>query len=117
MRRARILADHRPPDRPPIRIRVGEQVTLGERDTEWPDFVWTVNAAGDGGWVPASLFDRAHGTATALDDYDTRELSVAAGERVELDQALAGWWWARNAAGATGWIPKRVIASSEDHHG
>ncbi|MCD9031727.1 SH3 domain-containing protein [Luteimonas sp. Y-2-2-4F] len=109
MRRARVLRAHRALDRPPIRVSAGERVALGERDTEWPEFVWTVNAAGDGGWVPAALFDRPQGEATALADYDTRELEADPGQRLRLHRELAGWWWAENAHGACGWIPARAI--------
>jgi hypothetical protein len=115
MRRARVLHVHRPPDREPIRVAAGEQVTLGERDTEWPQFAWTTKADGRGGWVPASLFDGASGAATALADYDTQELAADPGEYLQLHRELAAWWWAENAAGACGWIPARSIELLPEH--
>ncbi|RPE79650.1 SH3 domain-containing protein [Vulcaniibacterium tengchongense] len=109
MPRARVVAAHRAPDRPPIRVAPGTPVTLGERDREWPDFVWTTLADGRGGWVPATLFDAGRGPATALADYDTRELDADPGETLELERELAQWWWARNARGDEGWVPARVL--------
>jgi hypothetical protein len=119
MRRARVVVAHRAPDRPAIRVARGETVNLGDRDRDWPQFVWTTisreNAAeGDGGWVPAALFDRDHGPATALSDYDTRELDAATDEMLSLHYELAQWWWAENAQGAQGWIPARALELFDD---
>lgn len=109
MRYARVVAPHRAPDRPAIRIARGDRVTLGDRDVTWPDFVWTTIAEGHDGWVPASLFDGEHGAATALADYDTLELDADPGERLRLHHELAQWWWAENDHGTQGWIPARVL--------
>lgn len=109
MPRARVVVAHRAPDRPPIRLARGETVTLGDRDADWPQFVWAVPAGGVGGWVPAALFDAQHGPATALSDYDTRELTAGADETLSLHHELAQWWWAENSSGAQGWIPARAI--------
>ena len=109
MRRARVIAAHRAPDRPPIRVAAGDSVTLGERDSDWPQFVWTTLAQGLGGWIPAVLFDRDIGEATALSDYDTRELDTTIGEILILHHHQEEWWWAENANGDSGWIPARAI--------
>jgi len=114
MPRARVIVAHRAPDRPPIRVARGEAVTLGDRDADWPQFVWTAIAEGHGGWVPAALFDTDHGAATALADYDTQELTAAKGEILKLHHEFAQWWWAENADGAQGWIPARVLELLDD---
>ncbi|WP_242109201.1 SH3 domain-containing protein [Luteimonas aquatica] len=109
MKRARVVLPHRAPDRPAIRVGAGDTVTLGERDSDWPQFVWTSLTSGLGGWVPAMLFDREQGLATARQDYDTRELDADPGELLVLHDELADWWWAENAQGTRGWIPARVL--------
>ena len=109
MHRARVIAEHRSPDRPSIRVAAGDSVTLGERDSDWPQFVWTTLAQGLGGWIPAVLFDRDIGEATALSDYDTRELDTTIGEILILHHHQEDWWWAENANGDSGWIPARAI--------
>lgn len=109
LRRARVVAAHRAPDRTPIRVATGDRVTLGDRDTEWPEFVWTALASGLGGWVPSALFDRDRGEANVLQDYDTRELDADPGELLALHSELAGWWWVTNADGASGWVPARSL--------
>lgn len=107
---ARVLARHRAPDRPPVQLAVGDAATLGERDTEWPEFVWATLTSGLGGWIPAVQFDRERGEATAREAYDTRELDAEPGERLRLHHEMAGWWWAENERGACGWIPARALA-------
>ena len=114
MKRALVVVRHRAPDRPPIRIAPGDTVTLGERDNDWPQFVWTDLAIGLGGWVPAMLFDRDSGEAIALESYDTRELDADEGEHLLLHRELADWWWAENNAGVCGWIPARALRILED---
>lgn len=114
MKRAVVTASHRSPDRPAIRVEPGDAVKLGARDHEWPQFVWTDLAIGLGGWVPAVLFDRDSGEATALQSYDTRELDADEGERLILHHELADWWWAENDRGASGWIPARVLRILDD---
>lgn len=107
--RARVTEAHRAPDRPAMRMQAGERVTLGDRDSEWPEFVWTALASGLGGWVPSALFDAERGHASALQDYDTQELAADPGDELVLHNELAGWWWAENARGDTGWIPARKL--------
>ncbi len=43
---------HEVPDRPALQLRAGEVVQVGDRATEWPEFVF-VTAPGGTGWVPA----------------------------------------------------------------
>lgn len=114
MPRARVIAAHRAPDRPAIRVAAGDRVTLGKRDSEWPEFAWSTLANGLGDWVPAKLFDGDRGVVTATEDYDTRELDADAGETLLLHRELAGWWWAENKDGACGWIPARAIETIDE---
>lgn len=114
MPQARVIAAHRKSDRPSIRVARGERVRLGERDTDWPQFVWTVLASGLGGWIPADVFDTAHGDARAQHDYDTQELDADPGDGLRLHREHAGWWWAEHSDGTQGWIPARVLQIDED---
>ena len=112
MGRCRAVAGHEIPERPPIVIEPGEQVEVGERDTEWPEFVFVTTRCGSG-WVPARCLSRATGTATAVTRYDTTELRISTGELLDVLErdAASGWTWCRNASGAEGWVPDRTIAT------
>lgn len=112
MQQRRTQAAHRAPEHAPVQVAAGDTAVLGERDTEWPQFVWAALSNGLGGWIPAVLFDAARGQATALAEYDTRELDVEAGEMLILHREFAQWWWVENRHGQTGWIPERVLEAA-----
>ncbi len=105
-----VASDHESPERAPIEIKPGDRVDVGERDTTWPAFVLVATASGSG-WVPERHLDGNRPTATVLHPYDTRELTVRAGDRLTLleDDPVSGWSWCRDAAGDTGWVPHNVL--------
>lgn len=96
----------------PITVRAGDQLRIGQADTDWPAYVWCTGPDGRDGWMPARFFRQEtadHGVA--LRDYSAKELSVKAGEPVILVEEAGGWWWATNAAGVSGWLPLEILAS------
>ncbi|WP_349309157.1 SH3 domain-containing protein [Microbacterium sp. MM2322] len=101
-----LLADHEPPERPPLQVGVGDRVDAGARDDEWPAFVF-VTAAGGTGWVPARYIE----DGVVVTAYDTTELRALAGDIVEVivDDPESEWAWCRDARGAEGWIPHRAL--------
>jgi hypothetical protein len=110
MTRLRATAPHQIPDRPPIQLVPGQQVQVGQRDTEWPAFVFITTGTG-AGWVPKRYLDTSSDPAEALTGYDTTELATTAGEElilIERDDP-SGWARVRNAAGGEGWVPLRTI--------
>jgi hypothetical protein len=84
----------------------------GQRDTEWPAFVYTTT--GDGaGWVPERYLDTSSEPAVVITGYDTTELATTAGEElilVEPDDP-SGCARVRNAEGREGWVPWRTVES------
>jgi hypothetical protein len=110
MTRLRATAPHEIPDRPPIQVVPGQQVQVGQRDTEWPAFVFITTGNG-AGWVPERYLDTSSDPAEAITSYDTTELATTAGEElilIERDDP-SGWARVRNAAGSEGWVPLRTI--------
>jgi hypothetical protein len=110
MTRLRATASHQIPDRPPIQVVPGQQVRVGQRDTEWPAFVFITTGTG-AGWVPERYLDTSSDPAVALTSYDTTELATTAGEELILIErdGPSGWARVRNAAGSEGWVPLRTI--------
>ncbi|GEB45503.1 hypothetical protein MTE01_14480 [Microbacterium testaceum] len=106
-----LTADHEIPDRAPLVIVPGDAVQIGDRDTEWPAFVFVTAAQGTG-WVPARHLDIDGSVGTVRLGYDTTELPARLGEDVDVlvDDSESGWSWCRNADGREGWIPHRVLA-------
>ena len=90
---------------PALAVRAGEPLAIGRRsDDEWPGWVWCENRSGLGGWLPLD----AVGDGRAVEDFDTRELTVAEGASVEAGERRAGWTWCR-AEEREGWVPDRCL--------
>jgi hypothetical protein len=106
MQRAHVVRDYRTQYANPIRFAAGDSVTLGERDTEWPAFIWAITQDGNAGWAPFDwLRPLGDGRAEALRDYSAQELDVDAGDDVVLHSELGGWWWAERRDGRCGYVP------------
>lgn len=110
----RVATDYRTQYANPIRFAAGDIVTLGERDSEWPAFVWTITADGNAGWAPHDwLAPLGNGRAEALRDYSAQELDVGAGDEIVLHSELGGWWWAERSDGCRGYVPATHLASND----
>jgi hypothetical protein len=107
------ISAHEIPDRAPIQVQIGDQVDVGERDTEWPAFVFVTTHSGSG-WVPERHLDRAGATAVVKQQYDTTELPTDEGEELEVlrEDLTSGWLWCRANNDREGWVPERTVAAS-----
>ena len=110
MKRVRVRTAHAIPERAPLRLAVGTEVTVGERDTEWPEFVFVTTTTG-AGWVPARHLSRDSGKAVVQTAYDTTELATRAGEVLEIvaEDRQSGWLWCRSGDGQEGWVPLTTL--------
>lgn len=108
--RVTVRLSHEVPDRPPLRLAIGDQVIAGERDTQWSAFVFVTAAVGEG-WVPARHLSGDSGIVIVSEAYDTTELAVGAGEEVEVVERddESGWCWCRSDFGLEGWVPVAVL--------
>jgi len=102
---------HTIPERPPLKLAAGDVVRVGERDTEWPAFLFVTCEAGSG-WVPSRCLSADTGKAEVVAAYDTTELPTSAGEVLEVVEVddEAGWLWCRSTSGREGWVPTRTLA-------
>lgn len=114
MRRVTARTAHQISDRPPIQLAAGEEVRVGERDTEWPEFVF-VTASHGAGWAPARHLSRSSGIAVVETAYDTTELPTQAGDVLEVvaEDLPSGWLWCRAADGREGWVPVKTVEGSD----
>lgn len=108
-----LVADHQAPERPALRVAPGEVVRVGEWDAEWPAFVFVTTDRG-AGWIPGRYLAISDSSGTVVTGYDTTELTVGAGEEVEVivDDSVSGWSWCRSDAGLEGWVPNRALAET-----
>jgi hypothetical protein len=86
MTRLRATASHEIPDRPPIQVVPGQHVQAGQRDTEWPAFVFITTGNG-AGWVPERYLDTSSDPAEAITSYDTTELGHHCRRGTDPDRA------------------------------
>jgi hypothetical protein len=110
MTRLRATTAHVIPERPPIQVSPGQQVQTGQRDDEWPAFVFVTTDDG-AGWVPERYLDTSRDPVVVISGYDTTELATATGEELILIKRddPSGWAWVRNAAGREGWVPLSTV--------
>jgi len=110
MRNVVVRIAHVVPDRPPLRLGVGQQVQVNERDTEWPEFVF-VTAPDGTGWVPARHLSTSSGPAVMQSPYDTTELPTEIGEVLEVlaHDLESGWLWCRSRTAREGWVPVKTL--------
>jgi Variant SH3 domain len=107
-------AAHQIPDRPPLQLLDGERVDVGDRDSEWPEFVF-VTASHGAGWVPARHLSATSGTAVVEIEYDTTELPTQAGDVLDVvaQDLTSGWLWCRAPDGREGWVPINTLEAAE----
>lgn len=110
MTRLRATVAHTIPERPPIQVSPGQQVQAGQRDTDWPAFVFITTDSGEG-WVPERHLDTSTDPAVVITAYDTTELATTVGEELAVitRDDPSGWAWVRSAAGREGWVPLRTV--------
>ena len=110
MRRVTARTAHEIPDRPALQLSIGETVQVGDRDTEWPEFVF-VTASGGTGWVPARHLSRPTESAIVDKAYDTTELATQVGELLDViaEDSASGWLWCRTSSGQQGWVPINTV--------
>jgi hypothetical protein len=89
----------------PLVIKVGEELTVGEKESEWSGWVWCTNQNGKGGWVPKKYVKHKGDIWVARFDYDATELSVDIGEELIMGYEESGWIWCANQQGQHGWVP------------
>jgi hypothetical protein len=100
-----MTADHEPTYPDPITMRAGDVLQLGQRDDEYPGWIWCTARDGRAGWVPAAYLDVAGDAGVARRDYRAVELRAGAGEVVVVSAEESGWAWVVNARGEAGWVP------------
>ena len=105
MKHIRVIAPYRAAYTQPLKVRCGENVTVGLRDDEWEGWIRCTGADGQSSWVPETYVDVRNGAGKMNRDYDGTELTVHEGELLTAENEESGWLWCVNASGERGWIP------------
>jgi len=105
LRNATVAKDYHAQYSDPIVMRSGDEIVLGERDTENVDWIWSTSSDGRSGWAPVIYLSIDGGSGRALRDYSAMELTATAGEVIEICEEHSGWVLATNSRGESGWLP------------
>ena len=105
------ISDYKSPYTEPLKIQKGEILQIGNKESEWPGWVWCINKDGMERWVPRNYI-KIHGTSgITLQDYDATELTVFIGEELVIEKEESGWVRVSNVEGKKGWVPLENIRS------
>lgn len=95
-----------------IRFRVGDDLVVGHRNQQYPEFVWCAAEDGHAGWVPETRIQRTGPRdAIATRDYDAAQLTVVKEEILDVLEHTDNWWRCRNAGGVEGWVPATILTA------
>ena len=95
-----------------IRFRTGDDLVVGHRNQQSPEFVWCASEDGHAGWVPEMRLQMAGpGDAIATSDYDAAQLTVVKDEILDVLERTESWWRCRNATGVEGWVPVTILTA------
>jgi SH3-like domain-containing protein len=104
-RTAQVVVGHKSDFPDPLVAPAGTELMLEPRPSEFVGWVWCRDASGIGAWVPEAFLEIRGSRAVLTADYDSTELTVAAGTAVEVLREVAGWSWCRSSDGHLGWLP------------
>ncbi len=102
----------------PLVLAKGASVSVTPRECEWPGWAWSRTEDDREGWIPQEYLEQSSGGKYILNcDYDATELTVAAGQSLEVIRQVAGWLWCRCDDGQQGWVPaENTEPENPPHH-
>lgn len=104
-----MIADYRSAYPDPIALNVGDELTIEDRGSEWPGWIWCTTSKGKSGWAPESFIQRNGNRGAAMRSYDATELSVTEGEQLTIIEEVSSWYRCRTEDGRLGWVPKQNV--------
>jgi uncharacterized protein YgiM (DUF1202 family) len=106
-----IVADYTTKFTDPLKLHAGDKVTLGQKDPEYPGWIWCTDTNHKSGWAPVAFIKIDGDTGVMTRDYDAAELSVTVGDTVTILSEESGWYWCKTSRGEIGWLPKENVGS------
>ena len=95
----------------PISFEPGDPLLVGERDTEYPGWIWVTIPSGRSGWAPQAYLRMTSRTgAFATERYTARELDTTVGQALLVHGELNEWLWVENKDGEFGWVPRKTTS-------
>ncbi len=101
----RVIAEYQSPYSDPVVFSAGEELTIGEKESEWSGWVWCTNQEGKSRWTPETCIEQKGDIGVMRCDYEATELSVTVGEELVMGKEESDWVWCTNQEGKSGWVP------------
>jgi len=90
----------------PIEFQKGDQLELGQRDTEYPGWIRVRTSNGNEGWAPEQyIMLECEGSGVGEKNYNAHELNTKVGEELVVLSETNGWYWVERRSGEKGWVP------------
>ena len=93
----------------PLKLKKDDRIKTGERESEWPGWIWCTDRNNVSGWVPEGYIRIEGNEAIMLYDYDATELTVNPGDQLLIINEEVGWYWCLDPKGNSGWVPKENV--------
>ncbi|MEW5924844.1 MAG: SH3 domain-containing protein [Candidatus Zixiibacteriota bacterium] len=93
----------------PLKLKKNDRIRTGEKESEWPGWIWCTDQKNISGWVPESYIQMDGNDAVMLYDYDATELTVNPGDELLIINEEVGWYWCLDQTGDCGWVPKENV--------
>lgn len=115
-RRCYVIKDYEASNADPFSVQANELFYVSEKVDFWSGnsdwvWIWCTDQRGKSGWVPKSRVhidsDGSSGTITSA--YSALELTVVAGNVLEVMEEESGWLWCVDRQGKYGWVPLKHI--------
>lgn len=104
----RVIEPHVPAQTPPLKLRAGELVTVGEEVPHQPGWVECTDSQGRTGRVPKDWLVIHEDAGTLRQDYNSAELPIRHGKVIIIGEE-SGWVWCMNREKQYGWLPRRKV--------
>lgn len=101
----KVLTGYRSAYPEPFVVQAGDVLIAGDRQSEWPGWIWCTNREGESRWMPGAYLRRQGEQCIALRDYDAAELTVRPGQELVATEESGGWFWCTDQDGQRGWVP------------
>ncbi|MFX1309699.1 MAG: SH3 domain-containing protein [Promethearchaeota archaeon] len=108
-KKCRVIEDYNSPYTEPLVITKGVFLSIGEKESEWPGWIWCTTKSGKSRWVPENYLKIDGKNGKMMREYIATELSVKVGEELIIEEEEAEWFWVRNQQGKSGWVPIRNV--------
>ncbi|MFH2037061.1 MAG: SH3 domain-containing protein [Candidatus Zixiibacteriota bacterium] len=103
--KATVIKSYRAAYPEPFNLKKGDRVKLGKTDPDNPGWIWCTNQNGASRWVPESILDIDSEIGIIKKDYSSIELTVEAGDMLEILEKDSGWCFCQTDLEDKGWIP------------